>query len=149
MQRLIGPKNLVILDAGNYIKGILFFSCIFKISNMRSGYRYELYCSTKANKCTQCTVQCMINFEQAFGYNNARENGEEKYTRETFDALNMRYEDPDSKNRWDAPLFVVQSNGELDFKTISESLFDKKPPPPNMSTQNVSFYIYIILFLKF
>lgn len=116
---------------------------------MYSGYRYELYCATKANKCTQCTVQCMINFEQAFGNNNARENDEEKYTRETFDALNMRYEDPDSKNRWDSPLFIVQSDGELDFKAISESLFDKKPPPPNMSTQNVSFFSLFVILIGF
>lgn len=71
--RLITPGNVVILDGLNYIKG----------------YRYELYCGTKANRNTQCTVHTEINREQAWEFNHNRSELE-KYTRETFDALVMR-----------------------------------------------------------
>lgn len=51
----------------------------------------------------------------------------------------MRYEDPDSKNRWDSPLIYTYPNIELDLKMVSDYLFLKKAPPKNMSTQNVSY----------
>jgi len=118
--KLIGPKSVVILDASNYIKG----------------YRYELYCASKANKCTQCTVHTEINRDMAWNFNENRNVESEKYDRNVFDALLMRYENPDGKNRWDSPLFMIFPDQTLDLKAISECLFDKKPPPPNQSTQN-------------
>lgn len=120
--RLIRPNNVVILDGLNYIKG----------------YRYELYCGTKANKNTQCTLHTEINRDEAWKFNQEKEEEEEKYDRSTFDALLMRYESPDSKNRWDSPLFLVFPNQELDRDSMYSCLFDRAPPPPNMSTQNVS-----------
>ncbi|XP_066155266.1 protein KTI12 homolog [Euwallacea fornicatus] len=120
MLRLITSSNVVILDALNYIKG----------------YRYELFCGTKANKNTQCTVHTEINRDQAWGFNESRENEEEKYCKETFAALVMRYEDPDGKNRWDSPLFTIYPQTDLDFSQIYSSLFKKAPPKPNQSTQN-------------
>nr|XP_023015135.1 protein KTI12 homolog [Leptinotarsa decemlineata] len=118
--RLITPTNVVILDALNYIKG----------------YRYELFCGTKANKCTQCTVHTEINRDQAWNFNENRENESEKYDRATFDALLMRFEDPEGKNRWDSPLFMVFPEHTLDTAAIFASLFNKGRPKPNMSTQN-------------
>lgn len=118
--KLISPTNVVILDGLNYIKG----------------YRYELFCGTKANKCTQCTVHTEINRDQAWTFNTNRENTDEKYDRTTFDALVMRYEDPERKNRWDAPLFMIFPDQELDKQGIFNALFNKGPPKPNMSTQN-------------
>ncbi|CAG9770942.1 unnamed protein product [Ceutorhynchus assimilis] len=120
MLKIISPTNVVILDGPNYIKG----------------YRYELFCGTKANKSTQCTVHTEINREQAWGYNEARQNDQEKYSRETFDALVMRYEDPDGKNRWDSPLFTIYPESILDPTPIYLSLFKKAPPKPNQATEN-------------
>ncbi|KAL1516659.1 hypothetical protein ABEB36_000542 [Hypothenemus hampei] len=120
MLKLITPSNVIILDALNYIKG----------------YRYELFCGTKANKSTQCTVHAEINREEAWSFNEIRDNEEEKYTRNTFDALVMRYEDPDKKNRWDSPLFTVYPGSDLDTSSIYASLFNKNAPKPNQSTQN-------------
>ncbi|XP_030751476.1 protein KTI12 homolog [Sitophilus oryzae] len=120
MIKLISPTNVVILDATNYIKG----------------YRYELFCGTKANKSTQCTVHTEINRDQAWEFNENRENDLEKYTKDIFDALVMRYEDPDGKNRWDSPLFTVFPDQPLDTAGIYSALFKKAPPKPNMSTQN-------------
>lgn len=118
--KLITPNNIVIFDGLNYIKG----------------YRYELFCGTKANKCTQCTVHAEINRDQAWTYNENRDNESEKYDRATFDALVMRYEEPNGSNRWDSPLFLVFPEQDLDKDNIYASLFRKPPPKPNMSTQN-------------
>ncbi|KAK4884895.1 hypothetical protein RN001_001166 [Aquatica leii] len=118
--KLLGPKLIVILDAANYIKG----------------YRYELYCASKASKCTQCTIYTQINQDIAWSFNENRHEESLKYTRVVFDALIMRYEEPDDRNRWDSPLFMVFPTHTLDMKVLSECLFDKKPPPPNQSTQN-------------
>lgn len=79
-----------------------------------------------------------INREEAWKFNENRDVADEKYNRNTFDALIMRYENPDEKNRWDAPLFMVFPEKELDKEDILNCLFNKAPPPPNLSTQNVS-----------
>ncbi|XP_028161024.1 protein KTI12 homolog [Ostrinia furnacalis] len=138
--RLIGKDNVVILDGSNYIKG----------------YRYELYCASKASKSTQCTVYTIRNHDEAWEANQQRiqsvnegdssesSNKTESnvknpvpYTEEVFNALTrLRFEEPISSNRWDSPLFTVQPTDDLDLDSIYKVLFEKKPPPPNMSTQN-------------
>lgn len=51
--------------------------------------------------------------------------------------LMMRFEEPNSNQRWDSPLFVIHPEDELPYDQISDALFNRKPPPPNMATQNV------------
>ncbi|CAG9794344.1 unnamed protein product [Diatraea saccharalis] len=129
--RLIGKDNVIILDGSNYIKG----------------YRYELYCASKASKSTQCTIYTICNHDEAWENNQSRLNNKESsletdvnkmpYTEEVFNALTrLRFEEPNSANRWDSPLFTVQPSDILDLNSIYKVLFEKKPPPPNMSTQN-------------
>uniref|UniRef100_A0A1B6L1A0 Protein KTI12 homolog n=1 Tax=Graphocephala atropunctata TaxID=36148 RepID=A0A1B6L1A0_9HEMI len=117
--RLLGRENVVILDAANYIKG----------------YRYELYCASKNSKTTQVTVECVVNQEQAWQWNQGLAE-DQQYTREAFDALIMRYEAPDSRNRWDSPLVALQSEDPTPNEVLDEALFQRKPPPPNQSTQS-------------
>nr|CAD7457867.1 unnamed protein product [Timema tahoe] len=116
-QRLIGRESVVIIDAGNYIKG----------------YRYELYCMSKSSKTTQCTIQCETSADTARQWNEGR--GDDTYSQDVFDALIMRYEAPDSRNRWDSPLFLVLPSDGLPLEQIQSALFDRKAPPPNQSTQ--------------
>ncbi|XP_054263828.1 protein KTI12 homolog [Macrosteles quadrilineatus] len=116
--RLLGSDSVVILDAGNYIKG----------------FRYELYCASKSSKTTQVTVECCANSEQAWTWNLDRAE-EERYSREAFDALIMRYETPDSRNRWDSPLITLQHDDVFPTDVLFNALFHRKPPPPNQSTQ--------------
>ncbi|KAH8244596.1 hypothetical protein KR038_001572 [Drosophila bunnanda] len=134
--RHVNKEDLVILDAGNYIKG----------------YRYELYCATKAARTTQCTLFCCIPQEQAWSFNTQRtepdevpqetetgqplDNSDVPYTREIFDALCMRYEEPQSNNRWDSPLVVALPEDTLDVEAIYKALYETQPLPPNLSTQN-------------
>ena len=76
--------------------------------------------------------------EQAWKLNLKREETCQ-YTQENFDALVMRYEAPDGRNRWDAPLFTIQPEDELPFESIAAALFERKAPAPNLSTQSVGY----------
>jgi protein KTI12 len=116
----MNKNDVVIMDAGNYIKG----------------YRYEIYCATKAARTTQLTIYCAIDREKSWNFNENRADEEEKYTKEVFDALWMRYEEPNSSNRWDSPLFTVTPDESLNVDEIYSFLYEKKPPPANQSTQN-------------
>ncbi|EDW43898.1 protein KTI12 homolog [Drosophila sechellia] len=134
--RHLNQDDLVILDAGNYIKG----------------YRYELFCMSKVSRTTQCTVFTCIPQEEAWTFNSRRtasdelpgdnetvqpvDNSDVPYTRETFDALCQRYEEPQSNNRWDSPLVVVLPKDTLDMEAIYNALYESQPLPPNQSTYN-------------
>lgn len=54
-----------------------------------------------------------------------------------FDALVLRFEAPDSRNRWDSPLFTILQDDSLPFEDISDAVFKRQAPPPNQSTQSV------------
>ena len=54
------------------------------------GFRYELYCASKASKTTQCTVHCDVSPEDAWSWNIERDEDGDKYSKEVFDALVMR-----------------------------------------------------------
>lgn len=154
--RLLNQTDVVILDAGNYIKG----------------YRYELYCASKAVRTTQCTLFCAIQTERALAFNANRtmadvvdtvspsedgsdeqrcNNGDVPYSGEIFAALCQRYEEPHGNARWDAPLFTRFPDDDLDADAIHAALYDSKPPPPNKSTQSVSglFQLYIVYLVLF
>ena len=119
VQRLISKENIVILDSLNYIKG----------------FRYELFCITKASQTPHCVIFCDINKDEGWDLNSKREESEQ-YSKEVFDGLVMRFEAPNPNQRWDSPLFTVQSDDELPFEQITDALLHRKAPPPNMATQN-------------
>lgn len=116
--RKMGPDVLLILDGLNYIKG----------------FRYELYCASKSSKSTTCTVNCEPGPARAWEYNLSKADGEQ-YSKEVFDGLIQRYEDPDSRNRWDSPMFTIVDNTKIAFEDIECALYNRKPAPPNQSTQ--------------
>lgn len=67
----------------------------------------------------------------------------------SFDALVLRFEAPDSRNRWDSPLFTILKDDTLPFEDISDALFKRKAPPPNQSTQSVrdmQTYTFLLFF---
>ena len=64
-----------------------------------------------------------------------------RYENEIFDNLCSRFEEPDGRNRWDAPIFIViksdisfDSNQNKSSMEIVEAIIHKKPPAPNLST---------------
>ncbi|XP_034946191.1 protein KTI12 homolog [Chelonus insularis] len=119
-QHLLNKNDILIIDGSNYIKG----------------YRYELYCLSKSLKTPQCTIYCEVPTEHSWLLNEQKPD-DDKYSREIFDSLITRYEPPDSKNRWDAPLFSVTLHDKLPLDDIYKSLYLVKPPKPNMSTEPV------------
>ncbi len=119
VERNLTPESVVILDSPNYIKG----------------YRYELYCLSKHLQTPHCVVLCETPVETAKEWNSAR-SPTQGYSPLVFDALMMRFEAPDSRNRWDYPLFVVYPDDTLPTQDICNALFHRKAPPPNQSTQS-------------
>lgn len=117
VERYISRDNIIILDGLNYIKS----------------FRYELFCLIKASKTLHCVVQSGYPIDMCFKWNEQRPESE-KYTKEVFDALVMRFEEPDSRNRWDSPLFTVTTETELDLNGIYDALCKRSIKPPNQST---------------
>lgn len=99
---------------------------------------------SKANKTTQCTVHCEVPLNTAWEWNSMREKEDDRYTQETFDALTMRFEPPDSRNRWDSPLFTVLPGDKVPTDDMYGVLFERNAPPPNQSTQCVSNTFHLI-----
>ncbi|KAM4873190.1 thioredoxin domain-containing protein 12 isoform 1-T1 [Thomomys bottae] len=59
------------------------------------------------------------------------------FSPELVEALTLRFEAPDSRNRWDRPLFTVVGLEEpLPFAEIRSALFENRAPPPHQATQS-------------
>ncbi|XP_043119958.1 protein KTI12 homolog [Puntigrus tetrazona] len=119
VERKVSKDDIVILDSLNYIKG----------------YRYELFCLIKHTQTPHCLVYCLTSTDVSSEWNKGRE-ADSQYTQDILDALILRFEAPDSRNRWDSPLFTIQQEDSLPFEAISDALFKRKAPAPNQSTQS-------------
>ncbi|XP_042267822.1 protein KTI12 homolog [Thunnus albacares] len=119
VERKVNKDDIVIFDSLNYIKG----------------YRYELFCLIKHAQTPHCLVYCLTSDEVSSTWNTNRD-AAEQYTQDILDALVLRFEAPDSRNRWDSPLFTILKDDTLPFEDISDALFKRKAPPPNQSTQS-------------
>ncbi|XP_077120344.1 protein KTI12 homolog isoform X2 [Ranitomeya variabilis] len=118
VERKLNKEDVVVLDSLNYIKG----------------YRYELFCLIKHVQTPHCLIHCLTSPDTSSGWNQDRQQ-DDQYTQAVFDALVQRFEAPDSRNRWDSPLFTVHKDDVLPLDQISDAIFHKKAPPPNQSTQ--------------
>ncbi|XP_061481222.1 protein KTI12 homolog [Rhineura floridana] len=80
-------------------------------------FRYELYCLSKHAGTPHCLVLCL--------------GGAARPDRPPL-------EPPDSRNRWDCPLFTAPEDlaQPLPLLEIRASLFERRPPPPNQSTRS-------------
>lgn len=74
--------------------------------------------------------------DKAWEFNEKRDDPAEMYSREVFDALWQRFEEPISTNRWDAPLFAVTLDDKINMEEIYQALYESKAPKANQSTQN-------------
>lgn len=91
VDRLVGKTSVTILDSGNFIKG----------------YRYELWCKAREAATRYCAVHVDTPPEVCRRWNAARPE-EQRYEKAVFEDLAGRFERPDARNRWDAPLFTVR-----------------------------------------
>ncbi|CAN4075901.1 unnamed protein product [Withania somnifera] len=92
VDRSLSKDSIVIVDSLNSIKG----------------YRYELWCLARAAGIRYCVVHCDVDEQSCRTWNiERRERGEPSYDDNIFEDLVRRFERPDSKNRWDSPLFEL------------------------------------------
>ncbi|KAI9199353.1 chromatin associated protein KTI12 [Polychytrium aggregatum] len=119
IERHLTKEDIVICDGMNYIKG----------------FRYQLYCVARALGTPHCAVHCAVSKEQADSWNNARE--ADSYDPALFEDLCSRFEEPDARNRWDAPLFTVLASDSFTERfgpDIIDAVVLRRPPQPNLST---------------
>ncbi|KAI0901858.1 chromatin associated protein KTI12 [Annulohypoxylon nitens] len=137
VKRVLSDRDIVILDGLNYIKG----------------WRYQLFCESKAVRTPSCVLQIGCDKERAKAVNEARlkkrdcagtetesKNGEEgnggekgkgeedvegPYEPENWENLVFRYEEPNSMTRWDSPLFtLIWEDDEARARQVFESMWD-------------------------
>lgn len=118
-ERSIGSlSNIIICDSLNYIKG----------------FRYELFCSSKAARCSHCVLFCDTDPSLARQWNSSRQS--DSFSSSLFDELVMRFEKPIGTNRWDSPLFTVSHEHPTPLQSIHDHFYSpsSSAPKPNMST---------------
>lgn len=79
---------------------------IFDSLNNIKGYRYELWCVARSAATKYLMVHVDTTVDTCKTWNAAR-NEAESYRENIFEDLAGRFERPDSRNRWDSPLFTV------------------------------------------
>lgn len=102
----LNDQTYVIADSLNYIKG----------------YRYELYCMARTQKTQHCCVlvRCDEGLSQKW-HDGKKESDGEVYDSTVMADLKRRFEMPNERNRWDAPLFRVDM-------TPKDFVIDSKTP---------------------
>ncbi|OWB81268.1 hypothetical protein B5S32_g5662 [[Candida] boidinii] len=125
VKRDLSKNNIVILDSLNYIKG----------------FRYQLHCESKALSTPYCLIHVISPSEICFKWNDEIVDGNDdndhhhKWDNELIKNLIMRYEEPDSANRWDSPLIPISyDDTDLPFDEIWDSTVLKKGLKPNNAT---------------
>ncbi|KAL2546637.1 Protein KTI12-like protein [Forsythia ovata] len=115
------------------------------------GYRYELWCLARAAGIRYCVLHCDV--EEAYCRKWNEERGdklESAYDDKIIEDLLRRFERPDSRNRWDSPLFELwpsrdgiekSSAAIVDAimyltKKVDSKTRDVKVLQPTLATQN-------------
>ncbi|VDM62489.1 unnamed protein product [Angiostrongylus costaricensis] len=112
VEKNLNQKTIVICDALNYIKG----------------YRYELFLLAKLCRTTYAVVHSGAD-ESTCKWLNKQKEEHVRYKETTIDDLITRYEKPDSRNRWDSPLFEVKIGKIPDDMNV-----DLEYPSPKFAT---------------
>jgi protein KTI12 len=127
VERHLCREDVVICDYLNYSK-------IFNCNSLVKGFRYQLYCIARGMGTPNCTLFCGAGTEESIELNKS----DYHYNQDIIDNLCSRFEEPDGRNRWDAPLFtVIKSDESLESNPISAQIIGaltKTPPNPNLST---------------
>ncbi|XP_074274675.1 protein KTI12 homolog [Silene latifolia] len=107
VDRSTSKDSIVIVDSLNSIKG----------------YRYELWCLARAAGVRYCVVYCDVEESDCRKWNEERRNKDEpSYDENIFEDLVRRFEKPDSRNRWDSPLFELHPSRDGIDKTAPAML---------------------------
>ncbi|EFN54627.1 hypothetical protein CHLNCDRAFT_11683, partial [Chlorella variabilis] len=90
MDRCLTRSRIVIFDTHNNIKG----------------YRYQLWCIARQAATRYCLVHVDTPPDTCRQWNQQRD-AAGAYSEAIFEDLACRFERPDSRNRWDSPLFTL------------------------------------------
>lgn len=94
---LTTPQQIVIVDSLNYIKG----------------FRYELYCVAKTANASYIVIHTTTSSDICSERDEARaSNGEDSWGSTVRNELNQRFETPNANNRWDKPLFNIDTTSD-------------------------------------
>lgn len=123
IERGVNDETVVIADSLNYIKG----------------FRYELYCVTRAMATQHVVVYARAAADTCRERNAQRlKNGKDAYPEEILDGLLRRFEEPQERNRWDRPVFVVETEKERWESGLTEvieaAVNKRKRLKPNLAT---------------
>lgn len=123
-ERTLTKSQVTICDSLNYIKG----------------YRYELFCVAKTSGLNYAVIYCNTPESVCLEHDKTRQiSGEGAYGETLCAALMQRFEEPNSRNRWDSPLYqidVTSSNWHETITEISAQLMNKgKKLTPTMATR--------------
>ncbi|KAJ3165771.1 kti12, chromatin associated [Geranomyces variabilis] len=110
VERHLSTNTITICDSLNYIKG----------------FRYQLYCIARALGTPQCTVYCITPHDSS--------TESPSYAAGVQEELTSRFEEPDSRNRWDAPLYTLLREDPTPLADIIAAIVDRAPRAPNLST---------------
>ncbi|KAK4165444.1 chromatin associated protein KTI12 [Cladorrhinum sp. PSN259] len=121
VKRVLSPRDIVILDGLNYIKG----------------WRYQLHTEAKNLATPSVILQIGCPVDRAKEINER----EQRYAKENWENLVFRYEEPNPMTRWDSPLFtIIWEDTEEEAKGVFEKMWDtiagenKVVVKPNQST---------------
>ncbi|KAK3692430.1 chromatin associated protein KTI12 [Podospora appendiculata] len=150
VKRVLSPRDIVILDGLNYIKG----------------WRYQLFCEAKNMRTPSAVLQIGCTVDRARSVNEARlkrreavatsaaaentnnddandgdDDNEEPYAPANWDNLVFRYEEPNPMTRWDSPLFtLIWEDDAAQARDVFAKIWDvvageaRKVVRPNQST---------------
>ncbi|XBH74090.1 hypothetical protein VPH35_101104 [Triticum aestivum] len=136
VDRSVSRDGIIIVDSLNNIKG----------------YRYELWCLARASGIRYRVFFCDTEVDHCRDWNVKRqEKGEPSYDSNIFEDLARRFERPDSRSRWDSPLFelfpsreeIVESSPVIAeavsylTKKVDSKTRDVKVLQPTIATQSV------------
>uniref|UniRef100_A0A7S4GJJ3 Protein KTI12 homolog n=1 Tax=Eutreptiella gymnastica TaxID=73025 RepID=A0A7S4GJJ3_9EUGL len=103
VERHINSEEVIICDSLNYIKG----------------FRYELWCLSRAAETTYCVVYCQSSVALAKSFNEA--NTAFKWPEPLFSDLCVRFEVPLGNTRWDRPLFLFVDSADRAPQTAPQA----------------------------
>lgn len=91
LERSLGRRRVVLFDSLNAIKG----------------FRFEIYCLARQAAARYCVLHVDTPAETCSRWNAERPE-QERYSEAVFEDLAGRFERPDSRNRWERPLFALR-----------------------------------------
>ena len=120
----LSTECFVICDSLNYIKG----------------FRYELHCLARTLRTPHCTVWVQCDDETRKARQKERQDTG-AYPEQVFEDLRLRFEAPNEKNRWDAPLFLVAAAQPASSEPLTSAATEHEPesePNPNLAAADVT-----------